>query len=512
MSLTRSDLKKSDHVRLPSHINHPQDDRRHDTTEVTTIHQLPPEVLIDIFRQVVGVGHDNKAYYSNLRKLRLVSIRWRDIIHQNASFWTSACCLDTKKDLEMALEKGKGLPMTIYFPCSLRDATTPHDHTQFVQTLGAGDSDVVPWRTLNVIANPQTLPCTETVLKRAAPHLEEAQIMACGTIAGELFAGQAPRLRSLLLYCCSVEWTSSVLLQLRSLSVVLLRPPTPAATFVQIIAATTQLEALTIQTDCTFDRTNALFSKKNAPIALPLLRTLDLRVMSCGFLIWFLEHISAPEISSFKVEESIQQHADKKLIPALEKWIRRHTQKHPSTTMAVGIHRPLLHIKYGSEYPLSVTLGIPIPTKRIAAMASKILGFFGPAILDNVASLSLELDGYSEDSYDAIHHHFDSITSLAIDLTHPSILSVFTPLASPRTTWLFPRMTKFQASSRWHFESAEPAAKVLNLIESRNKEGGGCPERLRIVRLDHGTIKQEELDAIKETGVTVEISRHMKIV
>ncbi|KAG8981729.1 hypothetical protein FRB90_007052, partial [Tulasnella sp. 427] len=88
---------------------------------VTSIHSLPPELLLSIFTSVMGtwgdynilVPRDLKAYYAALRTLRLVACGWSSAIDNSPRFWIYMDPFAPDATWRMALERSQDMLLDV---------------------------------------------------------------------------------------------------------------------------------------------------------------------------------------------------------------------------------------------------------------------------------------------------------------------------------------------------------------------------------------------------------------
>ncbi|KAG8952604.1 hypothetical protein FRC04_003965 [Tulasnella sp. 424] len=96
----------------------------------SSIHTLPPELLVITFHITLDTLPPNIPYSVALRKLRLVSVHWSRVIDQAASLWATTSCLDPEEAVKMALRKSAGALLSVACVCNYR--TKPWDYAALV--------------------------------------------------------------------------------------------------------------------------------------------------------------------------------------------------------------------------------------------------------------------------------------------------------------------------------------------------------------------------------------------
>lgn len=489
---------------------------------VAPAHHLPPELLIDIWKRNLTPG---SRYYADLRQIRLVSTRWKDVVKSAASLWTVACCSDKPPEMEMAVRQSCGLPMNVIFSCREGPGSTggTHDHTRMFDILDIPNSQVVPWSTLDMTPFVRDWHTFRPMFVKPAPHLVSLSLtMGKGArelvqVEEQLFAGDAPRLQHVQLSGCSVLWSSSVLSQLKSLSLSYLPLlPLHLRQLLRIMTESPQLETLSLSTRCTLGDMATPAENNNIHVPCHSLRSLTLNRISPAVSVWLLNHVDAPSLSTFHVEEHASTLDEHDLtINALERWIVSHVQRFPTHKMKLKIVDYNVEMEYGL---FSVTLTADVDVLSMAPLAAKLLAKIPASTFAAITCLSLNVSDFPENCFHAIHPYLHSVTELSLrsaydtyaitvlSRSHTSIPGE-PEIQIPRVWWMS-RMTTLRAG--WRTNGATP--NVLAVVENRAKreplEGDDqppFPDKLQKLVIERGRIPQAMLDRIRELGVTVEV-------
>lgn len=498
-------------------------DLRERKNRIARVHHLPPELLIDIWTRNLTPG---SRYYTDLRQIRLVSARWKDVANEAAGLWTTACCSDKPAELEMAVKRSCGLPMDVVFPCreAVGSKGRTHSHTRVFEILGIPSSRVVPWRSLDMKPFIMDWNTFQPTFLKPAPHLERISLtISKGAreliqVEGDLFAGDAPRLQHVQLSGCSVEWSSPVLSQLKSLSlsyIPLLLISTQ--TLLRIIAESPQLETLYLATRFVLgELTDAPPESGDNRVICRSLRSLTLNKINVTVSIWLLNQIDAPSLSSFHLEEhaAILSRHDL-LIGALEKWLVSHVQRYHEPTLRLKINGYEVEMEYGR---FDVTLNADEDVISMAPLAAKLLSKLPSSTLARITCLNLDVSDFPENCFHAIHPYVYTITELSLQSTYNTnaitILSRShnsipgdTVIQIPPVWWM-PRMTTFRTGWRTQGPIPNVLAVVQNRATREPLEGevqAPYPDRLQRLVIERGKIPQTMLDTIRELGVTVDL-------
>lgn len=494
------------------------------------VNRLPAELLIDIWKPILTPGI---RYYKQLRRLRLVSTHWRNVIDQAACFWRVVSCCDTPKELEMAVSKSRGLSMDVYFGCrkAVGAGHDTHDHTEFSKVIQVARSPLIPRRSMTIKPFEKDWPSLETVLEAPAPHMEVLEVVADRSyrVGVDLFAGVAPRLEHVRLVGCSVPWTPGALSQLRSLRLSQIYDDPPSVQqLLDILSVSPEMELVSVEGAFSHDVPEAPMPSRSI---LPSLHFLKLHKCDSETLQHLLGHIVAPHLESLSVEVPMVYMEDSpSLISTLGPWLHDHAQRHPSPSLSLSLTSFTMSFQYGAEYPVSITFDGNLHATQCAQIAALLLNAMPPIAVSSISSLTLEV--YHMPPITIVHPLLNSMTHLTLrngDLTpeysdYP-VHRIVSRLSSRFSrdqggstappVWLFPRMNELTVK----LGESTPDSDVLALIENRAGFPGHeeeaepeYPARLEKLVLESGKITEETRRRILELGVDIKMSAAVTII
>ncbi|KAG8886583.1 hypothetical protein FRB97_000002 [Tulasnella sp. 331] len=222
-----------------------------------SIKSLPATILLDIFFIVLKADEDY-AYYETLYTLSQVSAGWALIIRQSPSFWRLINFNHSAQIHDIALSRSKESPIDIIDSMS--------------GELGSNDSLItrlIPqshrWRSMKYCGS--TDHCwVDRLSSIHAPALEHLDInVSMRPRILELFRGEAPSLKYLHLWGCSIDWRSNMLSGLRTLQLNAIAPVPPSVEeLVNVLRASPTLIKLILS------RFECAASSSDSPLARPV--------------------------------------------------------------------------------------------------------------------------------------------------------------------------------------------------------------------------------------------------
>lgn len=451
------------------------------------------------------------AYYADLRALRLVSKRWRDIIDNDSTFWTFVSCRGTEEDWEMAMEKSRGRPLDVSFSCRSSRPACMVNHMDFLQVAPIYD---LPLRSLTLkLSRSFGRASFRDLLARPAPLLEAYRVFgdrATLQIDGELFAGEAPRLRSVDFLGCSVPWNSASLSGLRSLTLnyVPLDGAFEHDRLHHIISASPTLEILCIA-NCSISGNN-LAPDPVERTTLPSLHSLTLSDITHQAATWILNAISAPRLELLRLAEDSRVDASVWMErDAAKRWIEEYTARNSLHHLSLDIQdrHSRLDLQYGG---LGITLHCT--ASSLSARVLSLLESTPKATLSLITSFCLDIEGSLDMHIPAIRPFFTSINTLQLHFNivrmEANIAVLSNPL--PASGWLFPQMSRLEIG----WESYDAAPDLIMLVNNRRQaarvEEQG-PVVLETLILERGEIRQQVVEDIRELGVAVDVLKDVVI-
>lgn len=497
-------------------------------------------------------------YYKTLRRIRLVSAEWSEIIRDDPSFWSPLYCTDSIEQAEFSLEHSQALPLHVGFFC--RDLILPddapkarkrgkykpqtHDHSHFIQVL-LEHTPPRAIRQLYIQPHEKDLEDFEEILTRPSPLLLALEINPQAENEYDykenkldledmhLLGGVATSLGTLTLAYCVVPSQFPPLPSLDSLA---LHASTLNDTDVfNIITGHPSLRTLSV-TRCSGWHG---LGKQSAPTAVHSTRIQHLLVegnkgMEISSVI---DYLDAPEVESFHVgcgEETRMQF--------LSRWVKNFSKRNQASNMNMHIKLPR-GAHTGESLVVIIRLG---PNFSFSVITSQYGGStWLPAGVVSLARLS---DGSRDETntsltagdepVELIHNLHESacpeLTYLEVDIAPFRLTQVLTDLSVHFTAVLEiflssdPReLLKFLGqpgeSGDWPFsqlkvlrfrEQTAPydsSSAICNLLSARRLQGENGPTPLEKVHIMRGAVKQSFLGVAQELGVAVEMDSNVKM-
>ncbi|KAF8067009.1 hypothetical protein FPV67DRAFT_1670468 [Lyophyllum atratum] len=274
--------------------------RRHN--ELSLILRLPPEILAMVFQQTALLYYKPDAWI----RVSHVCSHWRSVSLKFPNLWTDIS-FDYPRWAEEMLSRSKmaSLRVAIWFDyyCKVDCRRLRVIKMAIAQLPRVKELSLHRGRYRDRMQEMESLDLIE-VLSSPAPRLESLNICLCPAgdrikLPDNLFSGVSPRLTTLKLTQCGLNWRSRIFSNLTFLEVHDI-PYAWHPTVAQVIAAlsdTPRLETLRISSD---------FAPAPVDVTTPTWRVLRLRILAiksslrdCAF---FLDHIAFPTTAEVEVE------------------------------------------------------------------------------------------------------------------------------------------------------------------------------------------------------------------
>lgn len=190
--------------------------RRHNAA--LPIHNLPAEVLLQIFRlHMLELGNLSK-YYTPLLSLSRVCSHWYNLIRDSPPLWTRVSLSDPPSLVETALQRSSchQVDIVIY----VGPPKNPLEFQTFMHSISLHRDR---WRRMDIRVPYPYVEGIVEALGVAPPNLEKLIFKDRDTVSCsnnyDLFRGKAPRLSKLTLNGVSIRWDSEVLHNLTFLDI-----------------------------------------------------------------------------------------------------------------------------------------------------------------------------------------------------------------------------------------------------------------------------------------------------
>ncbi|KAG8997379.1 hypothetical protein FRB93_000383 [Tulasnella sp. JGI-2019a] len=182
------------------------------------IFRLPNELLVEIIQ--ISLTTDEN-YFRQLLDLALVSKVWNAVISKTPSLWAFIHSTYPRSVHSIILEKSKGSPLHVKLEGLQPGPLDPADVSSFLEPIYG---EVHRWQTAHLkFAYPRPIGTLKRIESSAAPSLVDLVIDCRDSVTHtpetSILQGGTKRLRHLALYEVPIPWTSSLLLQLKSLTI-----------------------------------------------------------------------------------------------------------------------------------------------------------------------------------------------------------------------------------------------------------------------------------------------------
>lgn len=456
-----------------------------------------------------------------LNAIRRTSSYWADIIHNDPSFWTVLNCSDRVDLVETALERSKGLPLQIFFPCTDVPMSTggmaaggPNvrespDHNGFLELLAKH----VPPRSISQL---RLKPYEDNWIHLAQLIATPAPALSILTIGQEggfftsessfnmrdlyLCAGVVPNLQVLELACCALPATYPPLPNL--ITCAIKQCSLNRGDLIHLIVAAPTLKTLTVMS-CTATEPD----RTSPPTTTLHTRIQDLCMDGNTFDRWtgatglnsVLDYFQAPELEHFNVA---MDYADE--VTTISEWISTFSEarRHEISTLRIWLGQGIRGASHFTfmEFEPNFRIGIPYGwgDGPLDFTILRLVNAIHPAAYPSITVLDLNL---SETVLD------DVLPTLASKLTATTELIVY---CDAPQSWLFlgqklddggerpfPLLTSLRINESWLTGGAERP--LLDLLQARKEMGG-----LQTIHVNQGEICQAFFNVAEELGIIVQ--------
>lgn len=484
-------------------------DYRRRRNALLRINAIPTEILAQIlYRSISDVVEPEWVYYDELRKLRLVSTRWADIIDGLKTFWSSAYCHDSAQEVDMTIEKSRGGPLDVGFLC--RDVVAvvgwhQHNHETF---YNATIADAARWRSLKIRTG--TMGDMERVLTAHLPSLESLDVSFRydEALTEPLLDNWAPALKHVILRRCSVPWDSQALCRLKSISLQKLNHDPPSVDILMAIMGSPFLEEFDI-VDCRIEP-NIISSSgpTGGLIVLPSLTSMSLIRLSYSAIVTLhplLNRYVAPKLATFAID--IERFASNfsphdALLTPVGRWIagmQGHASRLP---LKLDISHSELQVTSGNDEILVSLACEGLLDARWLTVVEQL----DENVRAAVKTLKIKLLRQEEPEVRLIisilAQAFPSTTSITVDCLHLASVIDLLGRRDVAPFWYFPRLAHF--TTRAHNLPHDPALRLLRERRQRSQEAenSDAPVPLELLRLEGGRISSEALAEIAASGIS----------
>lgn len=261
------------------------------------INQLPFEIFLMIVEVFLHDELFQGSYHRDLGRIRLVCSSWDARILQHPRVWRFIPAQYSPEAIDKYLERSKSIPLSVWYST---------DHTQLVRRLPEvilGESS--RWRSIDISSDqPEDF---HLLANAPVPQLGVLELTCFGPMASgeqedpsgslDLFGGEAPRLRKIIIRELSLRWDSGifrgieelVLEEVRGISITQLT---------KILHQSPTLKVLRLQS-CWLTEQPAAGSVITQTIALPHLRSLSLLQLPRTVTSCLLQHLDTPGVEKF---------------------------------------------------------------------------------------------------------------------------------------------------------------------------------------------------------------------
>ncbi|KAG8890204.1 hypothetical protein FRB98_000532 [Tulasnella sp. 332] len=329
----------------------------HHPMEFVTIHHLPIELLVRVFRDATGIDSfpapTPTAYYDRLHTLSQVCRVWYDVA-QSPELWCIVCAGDPH--WATALARSQAGPLTV-------DADlTPPVNPSFVMSL---IENAYRWRSATFVGGEDV--DLSMMLKGRAPILEELSISLDRAVGYQpkvdLFCGYTPKLQRLNLRNVALcDWRSASLTGLRALSLEDIAEPGPS--LIQVLEALRrcpQMEDLKLS--CIEYVQEARCGPAGGAVQLDRLRAISIKQETPEVVIRLLTSIRCPSALDLKINiwrmtaslaDAVVFFATPSFLEALRASNRIEVRYSPVNHIKISIEGPGLT---GTAYDLRLKVG-----------------------------------------------------------------------------------------------------------------------------------------------------------
>lgn len=256
------------------------------------INQLPFEIFAMIAEVFLKDELFQSSYHRDLGRLLLVCSSWDARILQHPRVWSFIPAQYSPEAIGKYLERSKSVPLSMWYYT---------DHTKLVRRLPKailGESS--RWRSINISSD--QLEDFRLLANAPVPQLDALELTFFGPVAGgeqedpsgslDLFGGEAPRLRKVIIREFSLRWDSGIFRGIEELELEEVRGISTTQ-LTKILLQSPTLKVLHLHSWWPTEQP-AAESVTARTIALPHLRSLSLLQLARTVTSHLLQHLDTP--------------------------------------------------------------------------------------------------------------------------------------------------------------------------------------------------------------------------
>ncbi|KAG8892752.1 hypothetical protein FRB99_002463, partial [Tulasnella sp. 403] len=324
---------------VDAHIQSRVSNLRRRRNNLSFIHRLPFEILVEIFRSVTDGVFFSHRYYQVLGTLTGVCTLWASIIGQAPTLWTVVFDHYDLRLVDKIIDKSGNYPLSLLSRGWYHQRPIHETAESFLKRLCP---TAYRWKAAEFSMGRQEIRDLETCLRDlSAPKLKKLCVVGedgSGSSV-ELFRGGAGHLEELDLTAVSINQTSSLLSGLRILRLKYLNHSLTTRCLLVALMRCPNLSELRINSCALHESTTS--DDLPARLELPHLNILDLCLVTPSAAISILTRISSPKYTYFRlVPETLQE------VPSTDDILQ-----------SISHHIPSLRHLIVSAAKLAITLG-----------------------------------------------------------------------------------------------------------------------------------------------------------
>ncbi|KAG9046734.1 hypothetical protein FS837_003755 [Tulasnella sp. UAMH 9824] len=467
------------------------------------IEMIPLEIFQMIMREVVteplwSVGSPN---YYDLTRLRLVCRRWTQVLEGMPEVWARISLRMDERLIDLALSRSMHSPLSIDLkgqglsPSALDKLLQHIDRWKYLVINYAGDSTL------------------DQVAVQSFPILEELMLFDLYRHRSNIsFSGSAPMLRTVVIDSFRIQWSSSILSNLRELVLRNIGGGAPDIdTFLKLLANSPKLTLLSVwYTPLTPSPSPS--PSHHTHISLSCLRFLAIEYVGQGILKQLVEFIDIPRSTTCQFAISWDNDDIISLFEQLEPIHRRHStlaevSKGSRSTLILGggLRGPNIRTMYEGEAHQLGTLTVEV--ESLPECNADVFEYFarqlvqsGPNPVPPVLHIIGPTDRATFDNqlelFSRLRDHLPNTDNILFeDLDPECIQGVFDTLFPPKhSSRPFPRLSTLTFRGGTHEEWAYR-------LQKRQKRGllgrDVDPLPLNTLRIEGGNISAEKVQRLK---------------